>query len=272
VYKSEVGGNSGSWVSISQNFGSNLNHLKIASSNSSVMYAAHGASLYKTEDGGLLGDWTALSGFSGNINSIAVHPADPMKLAIAVNESEKVYTSNDGGATWLSVLYNLPDFSALALVWDASSGEDILYLGMNYGVYYLSENAVSWSSYDMSLPNVQVNELEINTADNKLYAATYGRGLWRVALFNPSSLGVPELPVFNLNITPNPTTGFFNLNLNSNELVLLKIYDMLGKLVFYEKNRDLTQNPQIKLALPKGLYFLKVNIGNKVIAKKLVIK
>jgi len=53
---------------------------------------------------------------------------------------------------------------------------------------------------------------------------------------------------------------------------MLKIYDTLGKLVFYEKNRDLTQNPQIKLALPKGLYFLKVNIGNKVIAKKLVIK
>jgi hypothetical protein len=53
---------------------------------------------------------------------------------------------------------------------------------------------------------------------------------------------------------------------------MLKIYDTLGKLVFYEKNRDLTQNSQINLALPKGLYFLKVNIGNKVIAKKLIIK
>ena len=66
--------------------------------------------------------------------------------------------------------------------------------------------------------------------------------------------------------------GVFNLNLNSNELVLLKIYDTLGKLVFYEKNRDLTQSSQIKLALPQGLYFLKVNIGNNVITKKLIIK
>jgi len=85
-------------------------------------------------------------------------------------------------------------------------------------------------------------------------------------------LRVAELPVFNFKITPNPTTGIFNLNLKSNELVMLKIYDTLGKLVFYEKNRDLTQNSQINLALPKGLYFLKVNIGNKVIAKKLIIK
>jgi photosystem II stability/assembly factor-like uncharacterized protein len=272
VYKSEVGGNSGSWVSISQNFGSNLNHLKIAPSNSSVMYAAQGASLYKTDDGGSLEDWTALSGFSGNINSIAVHPLDPMKVAIAVNASEKVYTSNDGGATWLSVLHNLPDFSPLALVWDASFGEDILYLGMNYGVYYLRENAVSWGSYGINLPNVRISELEINTADSKLYVATYGRGLWRVDLFNPASLGVAELPVFNLNIIPNPTTGVFNLNLDSKELVILKIYDTLGKLVFYEKNRDLMQNSQIRLALPQGLYFLKVNVGNNVITKKLVIK
>jgi hypothetical protein len=143
---------------------------------------------------------------------------------------------------------------------------------MNYGIYYLRNNETSWTPFNTGLPNVQVNELEINTADNKLYVATYGRGLWRVDLFNPSSLRVAELPVFNFKITPNPTTGIFNLNLKSNELVMLKIYDTLGKLVFYEKNRDLTQNSQINLALPKGLYFLKVNIGNKVIAKKLIIK
>ena len=87
-----------------------------------------------------------------------------------------------------------------------------------------------------------------------------------------SSLGLGELEVSELILSPNPTTGIFNLNLKSNELVMLKIYDTLGKLVFYEKNRDLTQNSQINLALPKGLYFLKVNIGNKVIAKKLIIK
>jgi hypothetical protein len=236
------------------------------------MYAALGENLYKTEDGGLSGDWMPLTGFSGNINAIAIHPSDPAKIAIAVNSSEKVYISNDGGINWVSKLYDLPDFSALALVWDVTYGENILYLGMNYGVYYLRDKDLSWSSYDVNLPNVQVNELEINTADSHLYAATYGRGLWRVDLFSPSSLGVAELPVFNFKITPNPTTGVFNLNLNSNELVILKIYDTLGKLVFYEKNRDLTQNSQINLALPKGLYFLKVNIGNKVIAKKLIIK
>ncbi len=276
VYKSEAGGEDvdglQSWVSISQNFENNLNHLKIAPSDSDTMYAAFGENLYKTSSGGSTGDWAQLTGFSGYITSIAIHPTNSGKLAISTNSSDKVYVSIDGGENWSISTHDLPNFSALALVWDTTYEEDILYLGMNYGIYYLRNNETSWTPFNAGLPNVQVNELEINTADNKLYVATYGRGLWRADLFNPSSLRVAELPVFNFKITPNPTTGIFNLNLKSNELVMLKIYDTLGKLVFYEKNRDLTQNSQINLALPKGLYFLKVNIGNKVIAKKLIIK
>ena len=63
--------------------------------------------------------------------------------------------------------HDLPNFSALALVWDTTYNEDILYLGMNYGIYYLRDNETTWTSYDTGLPNVQVRELEINTADNK---------------------------------------------------------------------------------------------------------
>ena len=270
IYKSLDGG--ATWGSISQNYGTAANHLKIAPSDSDTMYAAFGENLYKTSSGGSNGDWAQLTGFSGYITSIAIHPTNSSKLAISTNSSDKVYVSIDGGENWSIATHDLPNFSALALVWDTTYEEDILYLGMNYGIYYLRNNETSWTPFNTGLPNVQVNELEINTADNKLYVATYGRGLWRVDLFNPSSLRVAELPVFNFKITPNPTTGIFNLNLKSNELVMLKIYDTLGKLVFYEKNRDLTQNSQINLALPKGLYFLKVNIGNKVITKKLIIK
>ena len=51
----------------------------------------------------------------------------------------------------------------------------------------------------------------------------------------------------------------------------IKIYDTLGKLVFYEKNRDLSQNSEIQLEAPQGLYFLKVNTLNREITKKLII-
>ncbi len=269
IYKSTDRGTT--WNSISQDFGNNATQLKIAPSDSNTMYAAFRSSIYKTTNGGAVGNWSRLIGFSGYITSIAIHPTNPNKIAIATTSSAKVYISSDGGATWTSVVYDLPNFSALALVWDTTYDEDILYLGMNYGIYYLREDGTSWTSYNTGLPNIQINELEINTADKKLYVATFGRGLWRVNLYNPASLGVDDLEVSELILSPNPTTGIFKLNWKLNTQVTLKIYDPLGKLVFYEKNRNLSQNPLIELQAPKGVYFLKVNSLNKEVTKKLII-
>lgn len=270
IYKSTDGGQN--WSSISQNFGSNANYLKIAPSDSDMIYAAFGGNLFRTKNGGVFGDLTALTGFSGIINFIAIHPTNPNKLAIATNSNDKVYSSEDGGATWSTMRLDLPNFAALALVWDTTFNEDILYLGMNYGIYYLRKDETSWTSYNSDLPNVIVNELEINTANNKLYAATYGRGLWSVDLFDPASLGLERLNISDLKVVPNPSTGTFQLNWKLNNQVTIKIYDTLGKLVFYEKNRDLSQHPEIELQAPKGLYFLKVNSASHELTKKLIIK
>ena len=271
IYKSTNGGQN--WSSISQNFGNNADHLKIAPSDNNTMYAAVGASLFKTTSGGGVGFWSQLLGFSGNINSIAIHPTNPNKLAIATNSSDKIYVSTDAGATWTSMLLDLPNFAALALVWDTTYNEDILYVGMNYGIYYLRENTTSWMPYNTGLPNVRVNELEINSADKKIYAATYGRGLWSVDLYNPSGVfGLDAFDISGLEVSPNPSTGVFKLDWKLNKLVTVKIFDPLGKLVFYEKNRDLSQNPEIELKAPKGLFFLKVNTSHSEITKKLIVK
>ena len=269
VYKSTDGGSN--WNPISQDFGTNLNHLKIAQSNNQIMYAAYGDLLYRTSDGGST-SWQQLTNFTGSINSIAIHPTNPNKVAVATTSSGKVYISSDGGNTWVTALYDLPDFSALALVWDTTYGEDVLYLGMNYGVYYLLDSTTSWEPYSTALPNVIVNELEVNTTDDKLYVGTYGRGLWRVNLFNPSTAGLNNFVTKDLTIFPNPTTGIFSIKWNTNELVTVKIFDVLGKLVFYEKDRNLRLNPNIELNSLKGMYYVRLNTNNKEITKKLILK
>ena len=268
VYKSSDGGSN--WQSISQNFGSNLNHLKIAQSNNQIMYAAYGDQLFKTMDGGF-SLWQQLSNFSGSINSIAIHPSNPNKIALATTSSQKIYISNDGGNTWTTALYDLPDFSALTLVWDTTFGTDVLYLGMNYGVYYLLANDTAWVPFNVGLPNVIVNELEVNTADDKLYAGTYGRGLWRVHLFNPATAGVNAVVADDVDLFPNPSNGMFNIKWNTNELVTIKIFDALGKLILYEKNRNLKLNPKFELNTSNGIYYIKLNTKNKAVTKKLIL-
>jgi photosystem II stability/assembly factor-like uncharacterized protein len=276
VYKSMNGG--GAWQPISQVFipganPANLNHLKIAPSNNNIMFAAIGSNLYKTSDGGAT-NWGTLSGFTGNINSIAIHPTDADKIAIATTGNEKVYTSTDGGGTWTSYLKNLPDFSALALVWTDYLQEG-LYVGMNYGVFYIdtSDDLADWLSFSNNLPNVEVSELEINTANNKLYAGTYGRGLWRTNLFE-AQLSVEEFSALNtLSIFPNPATNEINLLWDKDENVSIKIYNTLGKLVYFSKNQDLTERLKINTSnYSTGLYFVNVNTVEGLITKKIIIE
>ncbi|WP_425077494.1 VPS10 domain-containing protein [Psychroserpens sp. S379A] len=268
VYMSTNSGNN--WVSISQNFGANLNHLKIAS-NSTTMYASIGGSLYKTTTGGAAGNWNLLSGFNGSINSIAIHPSDPQKIAIATTSSSKVYVSSNGGSSWTPYLFNLPNFSARALVWD-DNGNDGLYLGMNYGVFYIDNTFTEWQPFSNNLPNVSISELEINSVQNKLYAGTYGRGLWVSNLFD-DTLSTENFELDNFTMYPNPAKNQVSLTWNKGEQVSVKIYNSLGKLMYYAREQSLLDTLTIDTSqYSSGLYFVSVNSIDGLVTKKLIIE
>ncbi|PVW16359.1 T9SS type A sorting domain-containing protein [Marixanthomonas spongiae] len=268
VYKSVNRGNS--WSSISQSFGGNLDNLKIAPSNNQVMYASRSSTFYKTNDGGATNwDSNTIQG-SGRINYIAVHPTNPNKVAVAVASNNKVMVSNDGGETWEGYRKNLPNFSALSIVWD-DNGADGLYLGMNYGIYYIDNELNEWQPYGNNIPNVQVNELEINNETDMIYAATYGRGLWASPVEVPT-LGVEDkISEENIQIFPNPANDELNLKLSQNLEADIRIFDTLGKLVVYQPNVSITGTHTIPVSgLNKGIYFVRLNTEAGTVTKKFI--
>jgi hypothetical protein len=161
--------------------------------------------------------------------------------------------------TWTSYLYDLPNFTAQALVWE-NNGKDGLYVGMNYGVYYIdNESNNSWQPFSNNLPNVIISELEINYEDNMLYAATYGRGLWRTSLFDPN-LSVDDFEVADVKLFPNPASNEVTLSWNKGENVSVRIFNNLGKLVHFSTDVSLQNNYKINAsAYATGLYFVKIN-------------
>lgn len=271
VYKSINGGNSWVLPAISQNFGGNINHLKIAPSNKLIMFAARGGNLYKTENGGIT-NWVQKTGFAGSINSIAIHPSDPNKVALATTGSGKVYVSSNGGDTWTSYLYNLPAFSASAVVWH-DNGNDGLYVGMNYGIFYIDTTFPgAWQPFSNNLPNVRITELEVKTIDSKLYASTYGRGLWKSDLYN-EALSVAEVIFESLSLYPNPASSEVNFSWNKNEPVTIKLFNVNGKLIHYVKDQLLLDPYSIDVSnLASGMYFAKINTVQGAITKKITIK
>ena len=269
VYKSVASGNN--WTAISQELGGNLNQLKIANSNNLVIYTSRGGLLFKTVDGGAT-DWLQLPSPGGSINSIAIHPTNPEKIAVATTSNSKVFVSEDGGLSWLNYKFNLPGFSALALVWD-NNGEDGLYLGMDYGIFYIDNTFNEWQPYSTNLPNVIINELEINSADGKIYAGTYGRGIWASPyvphLLNTTSL----LNDTDVEIFPNPVKNSVTLNFKKGAEADFRIYDQLGKLVRYEPNVYISQPYSIDISeLSSGIYFIRINSDIGTITKRLIKK
>jgi len=267
IYKSTNLGNS--WTPISQAFGGNLNNLKIAPSNNQIMYASRGSLFYKTEDGGTT-NWVTKTPPGGFINSIAIHPTNPDKIAVATTFTGKVYVSNDGGITWNSYLFNLPNFSALALVWD-DNGKDGLYLGMDYGIYYIDNTFSEWQPYNNNMPNVIIGELDINNATNMLYAGSYGRGLWVSPLVD-DVLGITDtLFESSVQLYPNPAASEITILLSEPAEIDIRVFDVLGKLHMFEANKLISGTHNLNISsLNSGLYFVRINSEKGTVTKKFI--
>lgn len=184
VYKSEHFGVN--LYPISQDFGYTLNNLKIAPADNKTIYASSFFELYKTEIGGGTWDRVNIPFEQSFISDIAIHPNDKNKVALACSGLGVLITV-DGGKTFSQINEGLPTLYPLSLAWH-DNGANGLYVGtFSTGVYYRDDNTVSWTYFSDNLPNVEISELEINSADNKLYAATYGRGVWCSNLYSNSN-------------------------------------------------------------------------------------
>ncbi len=136
--------------------------------------------------------WTDISptvqGLGSMITSLAIHPTNPDIIWITYSgyydntgwQNKKVFKSTDGGDNWINYTTNdLPPLPANTIIADPLSSNEGVYLGMDAGVYYRDNTMNYWEIFDEGLPNVIVYELEIHQGTKEIYAATYGRGIWK---------------------------------------------------------------------------------------------
>ena len=89
-----------------------------------------------------------------------------------------VLKTADGGATWASIVGNLPQ----APVNDIVVAGSALYVGTDVGVFGSANGGRKWRAAGSALPNVPVTDLEYRATSNSLYAATFGRGIFMLTL------------------------------------------------------------------------------------------
>jgi photosystem II stability/assembly factor-like uncharacterized protein len=269
VYKSTNSG--GSWTSISSLSGGYINELKIAASNNQYIYASKYATLHRTTDGG--SSWTTLSGISSRINSIAVDPDDEQRIAVVT--SSNVYVSTNAGNTWTDYTKNLPVGPAYyCAVWQKGA-DNGLYVGGNGFVSYIDDNMTNYVDFLDALPNVRVYELEIQYVSNKLFAGTYGRGLWESDLYgtpgkdyDAAVIGITDVSSTLCGNSANPTVTIENKGQITLSAVVIKIYldGVLTKTVAHTTSLTTGQSEQVSISgitFPtEGTVILKAEVSN----------
>ncbi|MBL7789576.1 MAG: T9SS type A sorting domain-containing protein [Chitinophagales bacterium] len=118
---------------------------------------------------------------SGEITDIETSYYDVNTLYVA--KGNRIFRSRDLGATWTNISGNLPNIAINCIALDKNASEG-LYVGTEAGVYFKDSTMTNWIMYSDGLSlNAPVRDMEIVydtdcSANSKIFAATYGRGLW----------------------------------------------------------------------------------------------
>jgi photosystem II stability/assembly factor-like uncharacterized protein len=278
VYQTTNGGTTWNQLGTISGINGNIIAMAYAPSSASTIYVATKYQLFKTTNNG--GTWSLISSSTEAITYIAVSPINPLYVYLTYSgytTGYKVRMSTDGGTTWYNYSGTaLPNVPVNCIVYENGTNEG-LYIGTDLGVYYTNASMTDWVAYNTNLPNVVVNELEISYNDGKLWAATYGRGLWKSDLYILTSISSNTIENNNIIIYPNPNNGLFEIKFDGanyiSNSVSIQVTDIFGRVVYQTSNQTISKSP-ISIDLTNqanGVYNININDGNKPCVKKIVL-
>lgn len=220
--------------------------------------------------------------YNETISDIKLHPTDSAHFYLTFTGygTNKVVEYNQG--TWTQMNSGLPDVPVRCFEYDTAT--HILYAGCDLGVYYMDSSSTSWQTFRKNMPFIEVTDLGINYDSKEIYAATYGRGLWKSTkqyYGNPpdTSVSVAVIPYADdvFTIAPNPNNGDFTLiagtSVNAGESVNVSLIDYTGKII-QRNNTVVNANRSIKVragSVPAGVYIVELSNEKAVIGRKRVV-
>lgn len=212
VYRTTNYGNA--WTRISFSLANNnlLRNIAIAPNNTNILYAGDYNAIYRTWNDGV--DWERIYSSATPISMIRVHPDNDSIVYFthsSYNTSLKVLkfdATEAGNGSITNLTFDLPNISVNCLEFHPGRN-NALYIGTDIGVFYRDDLSETWVPFMQDLPNVVVTELKANYQANILYAATFGRGIWKSSLY----LSDDPLKVTNFSPEHNATDVALNSNL-----------------------------------------------------------
>jgi len=118
------------------------------------------------------------------VTRVVVDPANAAVAYVAfsgfrnADASPYVLKTMDGGVSWADITGNLPQAPVNAL---ALTGTGLV-ASTDMGVFLTTNGGATWLRLGRGLPRTPVMDIRYHPSTNRIYAATFGRGMWRVDL------------------------------------------------------------------------------------------
>ena len=120
----------------------------------------------------------------GRIDTVEASRADARRAYVAIDRHVMgdprpyLLVTDDSGATWRSIVAGLPRDQYVHVVREDPQNADVLYAGLEQGVWFSLDRGEHWRSLRLNMPPTAVHDMRIQPDRHDLVVATHGRGFW----------------------------------------------------------------------------------------------
>jgi len=180
------------------------------------------------------------------------------------DDTPHIHASDDFGLNWYNVAGDLPDLGINNVEVMPETGDSILFVATDGGVYFTKNSGEHWLKAGNNMPLILVFDIELDMDARRLVAGTFSRSIQSISLDSllEFTTGIDELESkISFSVYPNPARETITVKSSGNATnIRWQIVDLNGRII--KKGMGLEQPITVDKLAP-GTYIFIPEVGLK---------